>query len=106
MRWFWQKRKDSDVIDYIKAVLFPPVKRYIEEGTEFFVDGSVDANIEAVKNDLDQGIYDEMTVNTLNFILGQLRKVRAQYNIPHEIKPDVTTTTYRYMVSANEQRDI
>ena len=98
MRWFWQKKTDEAA--YIKAVLFPPIIRGFEDGTEFFVDRSVDANIQAVLIDLQDGRLDEMTFNTLQFAIDQLHKVRNHYNIHSEIKSDQTTTMY--MVSANE----
>lgn len=97
--WFWKKKFNN--ARYIRATLFPPIIRRVTDGTEFFVDRSVDANIEAVLNDLQEGHNDEMTINTLYFVLGQLRKVRTQYRIPHDIiQPSQTTSLY--MVSGNE----
>jgi hypothetical protein len=98
MRWFWQKNKDP--VDFIRAVLFPPIIRKVEDGTEFFVDRAVDSNLQAVYNDLQDGHCDEMMFNTLDFVINQLRKVREQYGIHYPIKSDQTTTTY--MVSVNE----
>jgi len=102
MRWFWQKKPD-DVLNYVKAVLFPPIVRKVVDGTEFFVDRAVDSNIEAVYHDLQEGRCDEMTFNTLRFVIDQLGKVRNRYNIHYPINSDQTTTMY--MVSANEPRD-
>jgi hypothetical protein len=98
MKWFW--KKDNDAVDFIKAVLFPPIIRKVEDGTEFFVDRAVDSNLQAVYNDLQDGHCDEMTFNTLQFAINQLHRVREQYKIHYPIKSDQTTSMY--MVSANE----
>ena len=97
--WLFGKKREN-AKEYIRAVLFPPIVRRITDGTEFFVDRSVDANIEAVLQDLQEGHNDEMTMNTLYFVLGQLQKVRSHYNIHYDIKSDQTTSLY--MVSGNE----
>ena len=100
MRWFWQKKND-DCLAYIRAVLFPPIIRKVEDGTEFFVDRAVDSNLQAVYHDLQEGHCDEMTFNTLQFVIDQLQKVRNRYDIHYPIKSDQTTSLY--MVSAKDE---
>ena len=99
LNWF-RNKKDKSVLNFIKEVLFPPIVRRVEDGTEFFVDLSIDANLMAVLHDLQDGINDEYTHKTLQFCIDQLTKVRLRYKIHSSIKSDQTTTVY--MVSIKE----
>ncbi len=96
---FTSKSKDKSVLDFISEVLFPPIIRLVEDGTEFFIDRSIDANLMAVLNDLQDGYNDKHTLETLGFCIDQLTKVRVKYKIHSDIKSNQTTSMY--MVSTN-----
>lgn len=95
----WFKKKDN-VLEFVKETLFPPIQRKVEDGTEFFVDYSIDANLQAILNDIEDGHVDKITVDNLNYVIDKLHLIRCKYNIHPEIKSKSQTT--HYMVSSNK----
>ena len=104
---------DRSVLDFISKTLFPPPERKMVDGTEFFADSSVDANLEAVLCDVQDAIMiaqalsydpvlqkiDARTLDNLRFAIENLQNVRKQYQIFPEIKSN-NKKTY-FMVTSN-----
>ena len=97
------KSKDTSVLSFITETLFPPLVRNVVDGAEFFVDYSIDSNLEAVIRDMQDGTVDEGTVDNLNYVIDRLHLVRKRYNLYPEMKTKSVTPVY-YMVSANAQK--
>ena len=98
--WFRKKYKNEEVLEYVKAVLFPPLEEHEQDGTKFCVDYSIDANLQAVYNDIQDGQVDDFTKLNLEYCLNKLYEVRKQYGIYPEIN-HLGSTPYYYEVSAN-----
>lgn len=76
-------------LQQIRQLLFPTLElRRDQEGTQYHVDHSVDANIEAVLFDLEEGYNDEATRNTLNWVAENLTAVRKLLEAYPEINPE------------------
>ena len=98
-KWF-KKESDSSVLSFISGILFPPLERKVQDGAEFFVDYSIDANLEAVALDIQDGTVDGNTVDNLHYVIERLHLIRKRFNIYPEIKTRAATVPY--MVSCNK----
>ena len=78
--WFFRKKATSAAereLDEISRLLFPEMKlETVEDGTKFYIDTSVDGNLEAALADLEDGINDETTRQTIRSITNRLYEVR------------------------------
>lgn len=99
--WINTNKNKKSELDFITDILFPPIQRKFQDGTEFFVDYSIDANLQAILNDIEDGHVDKITVDNLNYVIDQLHLIRCKYNIHPEIKAKGQTVPY--MVSANRE---
>ncbi len=81
-------------LDQIKDILFPPSKLNQEmdkDGNSFKwqIDYSVDMNLDAALNDLEEGINDQAVQNTIRDISKRLYSVRQLLDAYMEIDPEV-----------------
>lgn len=98
-------KKKSDVLNedqrklkVLSDILYPPADVKVDEdGTKYYIDFSLDSNLQSVLSDLEDGINDEATKSTLRHIVGELYKVRDAIEAFHEIPQDVDfySTTYK-----------
>jgi len=63
-------------LEEIKNILFPPFKKQTEKDVTFLIDYSVDSNLQAAVNDLDEGHNDEIVQGTINKVVDRLVEVR------------------------------
>lgn len=75
-------------LEEIERILFPPFKKETNNEVSFLVDYSVDSNLQAAINDLEEGLNDEVVRGTVNKVIDRLIKVRAVLNAYNEIDLD------------------
>jgi hypothetical protein len=97
--WF-KKEDDNTTLSFFKNILFPPLERKVQDGAEFFVDYSIDSNLEAIICDIQDGSADGITIQNLNYVIDRLHLIRKRYRIYPEIKSK-SATTYYMVSSAN-----
>ena len=89
---FFTKKKlptaDSDLLEQISSILFPPLKLEENDGTKFHIDYSVDSNLDAVLMDLQDGNNDAVAQNTISKVIARLNRVRKLLEAYPEIHPD------------------
>jgi len=94
-----QREFDKGVMGSVKELFFPPIEEKVADGTNFFVDYSLDSNLEMVYQDIQDNKTDEMTLNTLNACINKLHEFRKRYGIYPVIK--TKSEAGFYMVSCN-----
>ena len=104
--WPFKKKqvtKEQLFLKEVSNILFPPEKIYNDNGMKYYVDTSLDSILEAVLNDLEEGLNDETTRKNLRSVANQLYKIREILELYREIPNDanfyvtghsVTDTTY------------
>ena len=93
-------------LDKIQNILFPPFKKDTTGEDTFFIDYSVDSNLQAAVYDLQEGHSDEIVQGTINKIIDRLievRKVLEAYNefdtdVKYVIVDDLPTTKREFEV--------
>jgi hypothetical protein len=89
---FFKKKKlptaDSDLLDQLSSILFPPLKLEENDGTKFHIDYSVDSNLDAVLMDLQDGNNDAVAQNTISKVIVRLNKARKLLEAYPEIHPE------------------
>ena len=76
-------------LDEIKNLLFPEPEIQMEGDMEFYVDSSVDWNVEAVVIDIREGHVDEVCQKTLKNISERLFKARKLLQAYYERREDI-----------------
>lgn len=106
MKWPWTPKnqpkivrantgsKSDQLLEQITQILFPPL--VLQEETQedglsikFHVDYSVDTNLDAALMDLQSGLNDEATHNTISKAITKLMKVRRMLGAFAEFDEDV-----------------
>jgi hypothetical protein len=100
--WF-KKKSESEYSDYnlLRKYLFPQLIVNERNGTKFHIDYSVDANLEAVLSDIEDGQIDEATMASLKYALEQIQKTRLAFGFKKIWHKDVS-----YIVIGNKYNDI
>lgn len=75
-------------LEEIEKILFPPFKKETSNDVSFLVDYSVDSNLQAAVNDLEEGHNDDVVRGTVNKVIDRIVKVRAILNAYNEIDLD------------------
>lgn len=77
----------SDIkLEKIINMLFPPLElREDKEGRKYHVDYSVDANLEAALNDLEEGYNDDASRKTIKGVSDRLFEVRQYLEVMNEL---------------------
>lgn len=75
-------------LEEIEKILFPPFKKKKSEDVSFLVDYSVDSNLQAAINDLEEGLNDEIVRGTISKVVDRIIKVRQILNAYNEIDLD------------------
>ena len=89
-------------IEQLIKLMFPPMELHKDkEGTKFHVDYSVDANLEAVLHDLEDGYNDETARKTIRNIADRLYEVRQLLNAYQEIDSEA-----RYFIVDDLDEDV
>lgn len=109
--WF---RKKSDVLTddqrklkEIISILFPPDDIKVEDdGTKYFVDYSLDSNLQGALSDLEDGVNDIITRNTVRHVVEQLYKVRDILEELRDIPPDTNFYETHYKENKNYEMGI
>jgi len=71
------KTKDQLKLEKISSILFPPEQiRDDENGDKYYVDYSVDSNLEGALYDLYEGNNDEVVRNTIRYVCDQIYLIR------------------------------
>lgn len=80
----WKKKPkttEQQKLDEIEKLLFPPYKlNKGSDGSVYQIDYSVDWNLEAAIIDLENGVNDKTTQNTIKYVVERLIKVRKIFN--------------------------
>jgi len=76
-------------LQQLKDLLFPEPKLEMENDMEFYVDSSVDMNIEAVLYDLEEGHNDDVCQNTLRSIANTLFNARKLLQAYYEMDSNI-----------------
>lgn len=81
------EHKDTIILKKIINILFPPLeKRTAEDGMIYYVDHSVDMNLESVLSDLQSNMNDAVTRDSLNKSIKKLIEIRKLLSIQEEYK--------------------
>ena len=73
-------------LDKIVNMLFPPLElREDKEGRKYHVDYSVDANLEAALNDLEEGFNDDASRKTIKGVSDRLFEVRQYLEVMNKL---------------------
>ena len=70
------KTTADEKLEEIKNILFPPFKKQTEKDVTFLIDYSVDSNLQAAVNDLEEGHCDEIVIGTINKVVDRMIEVR------------------------------
>jgi len=80
---FWRGKRvdpdrieDSAKLDALREILFPRLVTETRAGETYHVDRSVDANLNAVLLDMQDGLVDDITENTVRDVMRALVKAR------------------------------
>jgi hypothetical protein len=96
-------------LQQIQDLLFPPLEEQMEGDMSFYVDYSVDSNIESAIYDLEEGHNDETVRKTLKAISNKLFKARkilqAYQEIDKNIGYVVTDDGYRETEISHRRED-
>jgi predicted RNA binding protein with dsRBD fold (UPF0201 family) len=83
------KTTADEKIEKIIKVLFPPLDLQSNaDGTKFHIDYSVDSNLDAALNDLEEGHNDKVVHNTIRGVADRLIEVRRILEAYREIDKD------------------
>ena len=96
-----RKSKDKVILDQVVNMLFPSLEIHQGDGKEYYVDYSIDANLIAVKQDIDDGVINDATKNSIKFCIDKLFEIRKYLNHFPEF-----TRTINYYVVGNKALDI
>jgi len=76
------KNKDKEDLEYVLNTLFPKSEiKQDNKGSEFYVDYSLDSNLEAALQDLENGINDEVVRKTIKEVSDKLYEIRQKMNV-------------------------
>jgi len=88
----WLKRREvvirDDAAQQICDMLFPEPTENVDDGLTFITDTSVDMNLQAALADLEEGVNDEVTRDTLRKILVRLHEARDLLKANYQIKKE------------------
>lgn len=94
-RWFQKAPVDVPVnkaeasLAEIQKLLFPPLElKTDEQDRSYHVDKSIDGNLYAILLELEEGVNDEITQNTLKSVLSSVTKIREILNIYNDMNPE------------------
>lgn len=79
----------DEKLEQLKVLLFPEPQIEMEGDMEFYVDSSVDMNLESVIVDLQEGHNDAACQNTLKNISDRLYKARKILQAYFEVDPNI-----------------
>ena len=96
-----KKSRDKIILNEVVNMLFPPLEIHQGDGKEYYVDYSIDANLIAVKQDIDDGAINEATKNSIKFCLDKLYEIRRYLNNYPELNRKI-----KYYVIGNKALDI
>lgn len=82
------KTTAEEKLEEIERVLFPPFKKQTNGDVTFLVDYSIDSNLQAAINDLEEGLNDEIVRGTISKVVDRIVKVRGILNAYNEIDLD------------------
>ena len=78
--WFINKTPKKEIYDdikeKIKEILFPPLSLKEKDGMQYHIDYSIDSNLESALTDLQEGLNDEVTRETIKLSIEKLIKIR------------------------------
>lgn len=82
------KTTAEEKLDRISDLLFPPLKLHIDEkGNKYHIDYSVDSNLDAALNDLEEGHNDEVSRKTIKNVSNRLYEIRTLIEAYRELDP-------------------
>lgn len=88
-----EQRKLREVID----ILFPPAEIKVDEdGTKYYIDYSLDSNLQNALSDLEDGHNDKATQNTVRHVVDALFKIRDALDELRELPSDVNFYATHY----------
>jgi hypothetical protein len=96
-----KKSRDKIILDKVLNLLFPPLEIHQEDNKEYYVDFSVDANLLAVDQDIQDGVINEATKNSIKFSIDKLSEIRELLNYYPQF-----SRTINYYVVGNKALDI
>jgi len=80
------KTPAEEKLEKVINMLFPPLElREDKEGRNYHIDYSVDANLEAALNDLEEGFNDEASRKTIKGVADRLFEVRQYLEVMNEL---------------------
>ena len=92
------------VLERVKSFLYPPLELYQKPDQEgeihkYHIDYSIDSNLSAALDDLEDGNNDSMTRETISQVLDKLLKLRQMLKAYTEIDPAA-----HYVIVDNDNR--
>ena len=104
--WWFKKKDIPTILSDLSGLLFPQLKIEVMEKTKVIVDYSVDANLEAVLNDVVEGKVNQLTIKSLEYVINKLVRAReileADRFWPNGINHYAVKCERQKDVSANE----
>jgi hypothetical protein len=100
-----KEQQQETVLSVVKKLIFPPLRKEVADGCEFFLDGSLDTNLTQILNDLQDGINDQPLRVALQNCVDRVTELRKRLHIHSVIKSDHTTTTYMVSSNLNERNE-
>jgi ATP phosphoribosyltransferase len=94
------KTTSDEKIEQLIAILYPPMQLEEENGVKFHIDYSVDANLDAVISDLEDGHNDKVAQDTLKDVSNRLFKVRKLLEAYRELDKNA-----QYIIVDNMKND-
>jgi hypothetical protein len=72
------KTSADNKLDQINDLLFPPLEEMkMEDGTIYYIDYTIDQNLESVLTDIENGHVDKASIHTLQNALNRISKIRT-----------------------------
>jgi hypothetical protein len=94
----------EDILSKVTALLFPPYKTEIINGSKVITDYSIDSNLDAALMDLQEGKNDEVSQKTINSAIKSLIKVRRILEVSN--KMDLSEAEYIRVESLDDELKI
>jgi hypothetical protein len=104
MIWPFKVKKEprtvaGEKLEQIEKILFPPLQLETDkDGNKFYIDSTVDMNLESVLSDLREGYNDATSQSTIEDVIKRLIKVRDILHVLSEFDTDA-----KYIIVDNYQ---